>query len=331
MIFIKSIKKDSSTIDVLEWLDYYKIDYCVLEDSPYDIDYFFFDSSNQRESYIEFSDKKLKISDIDSFWYRRSYRIEKDLIETPDEIINTNDFKNYVLNEINCFNDFFYNQFVENTKNINTPNKGNVNRLLVFEKAKEVDLKIPQFIVTNKKFEIEKFLKKYKKVVLKPLSNVVRIEKKNGSFLQYTKLVNKKILSDFNEKISPTLFQQYIEKEFEIRSFFIEEKFYSMAMFTQNDKQMSVDFRKYNYKNPTRTIPFKLPLEIENKLRKLFEKLEINCGSIDILYTNDNEYYFLEINPVGQFGMVSYPCNYFLEKKIALTLIENEKKKKYSN
>lgn len=36
-----------------------------------------------------------------------------------------------------------------------------------------------------------------------------------------------------------------------------------------------------------------------------------------------NNFYFLEINPVGQFGMVSGPCNYKIEKLIAKYIIEN--------
>lgn len=45
--------------------------------------------------------------------------------------------------------------------------------------------------------------------------------------------------------------------------------------------------------------------------------LDLNCGSIDMILGNDGLYYFLEVNPVGQFGMVSGPCNYYLERKIA--------------
>jgi hypothetical protein len=37
--------------------------------------------------------------------------------------------------------------------------------------------------------------------------------------------------------------------------------------------------------------------------------------------TKKGEYVFLEVNPIGQFGMVSAPCNYNLEKKIAQYLI----------
>jgi hypothetical protein len=42
------------------------------------------------------------------------------------------------------------------------------------------------------------------------------------------------------------------------------------------------------------------------------------------LQTPDGREVFLEVNPVGQFGMVSAPCNYHLEKKVAELLIRKE-------
>ena len=38
------------------------------------------------------------------------------------------------------------------------------------------------------------------------------------------------------------------------------------------------------------------------------------------------QYVFLEVNPEVQVGMVSYPCNYYLEKKLAEELIKSHKK-----
>ena len=46
----------------------------------------------------------------------------------------------------------------------------------------------------------------------------------------------------------------------------------------------------------------------------------LKSGSIDMIYSTDNIYYFLEVNPVGQFYQVSFPANYYLEKEIAKTL-----------
>jgi len=47
----------------------------------------------------------------------------------------------------------------------------------------------------------------------------------------------------------------------------------------------------------------------------------LNCASIDLIKSTNGKYYFLEINPVGQFGMVDFPCNYGLHKIVAEELI----------
>ena len=78
-----------------------------------------------------------------------------------------------------------------------------------------------------------------------------------------------------------------------------------------------IDFRNYDRTRPNRRIPYKLPEIIESQLVKLHKSIKLNCSSVDVLLSTDNEYFFLEINPVGQFGMVSFPCNYYLEKIIA--------------
>lgn len=48
----------------------------------------------------------------------------------------------------------------------------------------------------------------------------------------------------------------------------------------------------------------------------------LDTGSLDFVYSSDKKFYFLEVNPVGQFGMVSRPCNYNLELKVAQFLAD---------
>ena len=93
-----------------------------------------------------------------------------------------------------------------------------------------------------------------------------------------------------------------------------------MAIFSQKNEGTVVDFRKYTDGNPQRKVPYKLPKSEEKKLIALMEELDLNTGSIDIIVDINNNYIFLEVNPVGQFGMTSVPCNYYLERKIAKTL-----------
>jgi D-alanine-D-alanine ligase-like ATP-grasp enzyme len=53
------------------------------------------------------------------------------------------------------------------------------------------------------------------------------------------------------------------------------------------------------------------------------KELNLNSGSIDFIKTKSGQYVFLEVNPVGQFGMTSYPCRYGIEKEMALFLGNN--------
>jgi glutathione synthase/RimK-type ligase-like ATP-grasp enzyme len=50
----------------------------------------------------------------------------------------------------------------------------------------------------------------------------------------------------------------------------------------------------------------------------------MKSGSIDLIVDENNDYIFLEVNPIGQFAQVSIPCNYYIEEYIANYLI-NEK------
>jgi glutathione synthase/RimK-type ligase-like ATP-grasp enzyme len=83
------------------------------------------------------------------------------------------------------------------------------------------------------------------------------------------------------------------------------------------DTQTKVDFRNYNHVKPNRTVPFKLPADIAARISRLMAALELETGSLDLVKTTDGRYVFLEVNPVGQFGMVSIPCNYHLEQRVA--------------
>ena len=113
-----------------------------------------------------------------------------------------------------------------------------------------------------------------------------------------------------------TFFQEKIEKDFEIRSFYLNGRFFSTAIISQNDERTKTDFRKYNLEKPNRNVRYNLPIEIEGKTRQLMELLDINCGSIDFI-KSEEKFYFLEVNTVGQFLGVSSMCNYGAEKAIA--------------
>jgi hypothetical protein len=134
---------------------------------------------------------------------------------------------------------------------------------------------------------------------------------------QLDEIICRDIVFIFDGYLPSIEYLDEIYKSFEVRAFFIDNEWYSMAIFSQNDEQTKTDFRQYNSLKPNRFVPFRLPQVIILKLVALMKQLNYQTGSIDMVCNKKGEFIFLEVNPVGQFGMTSIPCNYCIEKIIA--------------
>jgi ATP-GRASP peptide maturase of grasp-with-spasm system len=202
------------------------------------------------------------------------------------------------------------------------PGDISVNKLDVLRAAVEVGLEIPPTLVTNERGEIERFRQKHGGIITKSIGGADIFPFYGKSFALYTAKVKDEDVAALPESPFPTLVQAMVEKEFEVRTFYLGGEMHSMAIFSQGDEETSVDFRRYNLQRPNRTVPYRLPEEVAGRVRALMQALEQDTGSIDLIRTPDGRHVFLEVNPAGQFGMVSRPCNYRLEKRVAGYLMQ---------
>jgi len=321
MILVLSSQDDMSTNDVLDWLFYYQVDFLRISNQDTIRYQNLIINANGFDVALSINDKEYLLSDFTAFWYRRShYKIFFDKIEGVSEL--TNQINAHCANETNEIHKIV-TKYIED-RSLNKYGDIYLNKLEVLNVATRMGLKIPDTLITTKKSDLEKFYKKHKSVVTKNFSPGVFIFNQNEVFSSFTKVVTKDILNEIPSEFMLSLFQENIDKIFEIRLFFIEDKFYSSAIFSQNDDKTKVDFRDYNFEKPNRTPPFYLDEKVKKKLIKTMNHLGLNSGSIDMLVTNNNEYIFLEVNPIGQFSQVSIPCNYYIEDIIAKYLIKHK-------
>lgn len=196
-------------------------------------------------------------------------------------------------------------------------NISNINKMIVLKEASNVGLSIPRTCIVNSKSS----LKDEVQYISKSMYETTFIHShKWGLMDMFTR--NLDCINDIPHRFFPSLVQEKIVKKFEIRIFFIDDDFYSMAIFSQNNKETLLDYR-VNSMDINRVTSYKIPEEIRTKLLKLFHILKIRTGSVDMILDENNEYILLEINPIGQYGMTSVPCNYNLDFKIAEKLITN--------
>ena len=96
-------------------------------------------------------------------------------------------------------------------------------------------------------------------------------------------------------------------------------------MFTQENKRTTIDSRNLGNSSKYRCTPIELPNETKVKVTELMKHFNLNIGILDLIFF-EGKFTFLEVNPVGQFGDVSFFGNYGIEKIIAQKLIDNDKK-----
>lgn len=325
ILIISKEKLDPSTDDIIEWLISWDINFTKLHGENLYPAY-------NNSVYIDFNLNQVIIGNIDINqhfkygWFRR-WSDRGHISELASHNFSNSTFRNLTnvldYDEISLREYFYDHISVDNW--VSEPKTASINKLQVLRYANSIDLKIPESILCNDKQSLIKFIDKYEKVITKDISIPFSLFGKKKKRLSYAIELTESVLNGIPEKFNPSLFQKYIDKKFEIRSFYFNRRFYSMAIFSQNDDKTKIDFRNYNYDKPNRRVPYQLPIEIENKLTQLMDKFSLDTGSIDLIKDWDNNFIFLEVNPVGQFGMTSHPCNYKLEKLIAQKITSSSK------
>jgi ATP-GRASP peptide maturase of grasp-with-spasm system len=328
MIFIFSTEElEVTTAEVMDWLHTLNAPFRRINGQDFftACTWTYAISDNKEQLYVYVDGEQFTLEDISALWYRRSGKsamnpnfksIEnKKLSETVES---------YTWSELKASRTAFFNT-LSRKPCITYPNaQHNVDKQEMLYYAIQAGLTVPQTIIASAKTEIAAFFNKYPGCIIKSIENSEVFELDNKAYFPYTDTVDKEFIDNLPERFFPCLLQEHLVKECEIRTFYLDGGCYSMAIFSQKDAQTQVDFRRYNKVKPNRNVPYQLPADTEKQIKIFMQSVNLNTGSLDIIKTTDGRHVFLEVNPVGQFGMTSYPCNYQLEKKVAEWLAKHE-------
>lgn len=313
MVLIISEEADYSTNVVIDWLLFYNEKFVrINEEDNLNVDF------NGTDIVFKKDDCSFSFNEIKSVWYRRG-----DLSLKFKEI-GESQLDSFRRRELSKIKEFIHYK-LSKIRNINNYYKVDYNKLIVSDIAREIGFLAPTDLLYNNKLSLASDRECFDfRISTKSVSGNSMFQYQDFFLMGFTALIEEH--DEIGDYFFPSFIQNYIQKKVELRVFYLNGVMWSMAIFSQDDSQTNIDFRNYNKKQPNRNTPFKLPNYIQNKITELMNKLGLNCGSLDLILTDRNEFYFLEVNPVGQFGMVSNPCNYYLHKEIAKYLSFNDEK-----
>lgn len=305
MIVIFSYPNDLSTNKIIEWLVRFDCPFkrIHLEDEDFRNITIKLNNTNC-EICLNLKDgSQLNFEKVSYFLYRGG-RFPKNYSSDLDSILPKELMDLHLEIEYIGLVEFFYQEVRK--KSIGWISNLLLNKIYQLDIARSLGINIPNSIIVNT--DTKDLTNNF---ITKAIQENVVFQTEELIYLQRVHKIEKKTLRNV---FFPSLFQEIVIKKFEIRTFYLDGNFYSIAVLN-NCTDKNIDTRANADSNSN--IPFQLPIELEQKLRTLMCQLNLVSGSIDLLCDENGEFYFLEVNPEGQYDWVSVFGNYQLDKKIA--------------
>jgi len=169
--------------------------------------------------------------------------------------------------------------------------------------ANKVGLKVPETIVSNKEQSFNRIQKS--EYIIKPILKTY-VSKYNKSFVEKMEEVD---LESLQLKTAfPFIAQKTISYEYEIRVFYINNKFYPAKLLK------SSDLLDYRLNQAYRFERYKITEDLKTKLLDFVKYFDLKSACFDLLVQERN-IWFLESNPTGNFVGLMNQCNYDLHSE----------------
>ncbi|TSJ41156.1 hypothetical protein [Fluviicola chungangensis] len=205
--------------------------------------------------------------------------------------------------------------------------KLNFNKIIFLNACQELEIRIPKTLITRKKDDLIPFFSEQRNgVIVKSIAenfhHCVSISQ-HEQIWQHgtTNLLDEVKLKKIPEEFDLSLFQEKLDKKYELRVFYLDGICFPQIIFSQKHSFSEVDYRLGLGESEMRQGNFNLPMNVQGQIKDLMNSLDLNVGCIDIVVTKQDEYVFLEVNPSGIFTDMVGNCNYDIHYEIAKYLM----------
>ncbi len=185
--------------------------------------------------------------------------------------------------------------------------------------ARQAGFDIPKTIFSNSYEKLRDF-SEHQDLVYKTLSGYIFPE---ASAIFTSRIENEHISSTDPARIgvAPGIYQEYINKRFEIRVFFIGDEVYCIKIDSQSHPDTIVDWRE----NQSLSINELIDLEDDWQTKIMeFQRLSgLRYGAIDAIITKSNQIVFLECNPAGQWLWLEEQTGVPISAAVARALVKS--------
>ena len=174
------------------------------------------------------------------------------------------------------------------------------NKFLQMELASDMGLLLPPVVVSNDKEVLMGFQKRHGEVALKLMHQDIYRQDKKFVGLYVNKLERHALKKFRSSGENPIVLQRYVHKQFEVRYTVVGDKHFVCKIESQKSTKTTIDWRRYDIPN-TPHYEIEPPDHVRRKVTALMRQLNLEYGALDFIVDPDNNWFFLEVNSMGQF------------------------------
>jgi len=270
------------------------------------------------EDFFELTDESGNILDsrsIQAVWHRKSWGIS-----VPEELDKA--FAQIFLKE---YASLHYNLFtlLEEIPWINplqSENKIDGNKIHQLKLAGKHGLTVPPTLFSNDPEKITDFFRQRCNGKMIAKLHGVLSKSMGGENLLSTQMIDESSLENIEDiEYCPMIFQPYIEKEYELRIVYLDGEFFTGKINSSEQTDWRIAQGDYFWS------AYELPENVKANLTSMMKEMGLYMGAIDMIRSTAGRYYFLEVNPQGEWGMLQKELDFPIAERIADNLIKRMK------
>lgn len=201
------------------------------------------------------------------------------------------------------------------------------NKLYQLQVAATVGFEVPETLLTSDAARARKFVASNDASIVKPIARVfsgstdgkhrmllaTKISRSQSQHIDYSGL-----------RVAPTFFQQAVDFDFDIRVTVIGAEVFAAKVKAYDHRRNATtrDWKVGYYHGSVQLEPYALPKAVARKCTTLVKKLGLHYGAIDLIRDKNGTFWFLEIDPNGQWAFVEEETGLPLGKTMAQLLMD---------
>ena len=270
------------------------------EDYPDLIDIDFKFSVKKQNIIIKYLCKQLNLSDVTAAYFRRPVLPYINNIDIADTDFAQRELETTIAGLCRLIKEEIW---LNQPKNIYFAN----NKIEQLKMSLELGFNIPNTLISKNFEEIKNFYFVNKPIIGKAV--------KNGFYSTDDRSVKialtQNITADDMDRIEefapvPMIYQNKLRKKYDIRVTVVGDNVFPVAIMSQEYEECETDWRAWDILNKLdlKHEVLILPSDVSQKCIDLTRRFKLKFSTIDLVFTQEDEYVFLELNPNGQWAWI---------------------------